>query len=70
MENYDYTLLAKMIITAKKNIPSEKALHLFGLGHPLPLSMAVALGCDTFDSAHTYCMQNTDGILLKMEHEI
>ena len=51
MENYDYTLLAKMIITAKKNIPSEKALHLFGLGHPLPLSMAVALGCDTFDSA-------------------
>ena len=51
MEHYDYTLLAKMIITAKKNIPSEKALHLFGLGHPLPLSMAVALGCDTFDSA-------------------
>ena len=51
MENYDYTLLAKMIITAKKNIPVDKALHLFGLGHPLPLSMAVALGCDTFDSA-------------------
>ena len=51
MENYDYKLLANMIITAKKNIPIEKPLHLFGLGHPLSLSMAVALGCDTFDSA-------------------
>ena len=51
MESYDYRLLAKMIITAKKNISAEKPFHLFGLGHPAPLSMAVALGCDTFDSA-------------------
>jgi 7-cyano-7-deazaguanine tRNA-ribosyltransferase len=26
-------------------------LHLFGAGHPLTMSLAVALGCDTFDSA-------------------
>ena len=26
-------------------------LHLFGAGHPLTIPLAVALGCDTFDSA-------------------
>ncbi len=51
MESYDFTLLAQMIVTAKKALPLDKPLHLFGLGHPLPLAMAVALGCDTFDSA-------------------
>ncbi|MGH9978290.1 MAG: tRNA-guanine transglycosylase, partial [Nitrososphaeraceae archaeon] len=29
----------------------NKPLHLFGAGHPLAISLAVALGCDTFDSA-------------------
>ena len=51
MESYDFTLLAQMIVTAKKALPLDKPLHLFGLGHPLLLAMAVALGCDTFDSA-------------------
>ena len=51
MERYDFALLAEMIIAAKSSLPVEKPFHLFGLGHPLPLSLAVALGCDTFDSA-------------------
>src|SRR5574338_595821 len=51
MESYEYRLLAKMIITAKKNIPDSIPLHLFGAGHPLTIPLAVALGCDTFDSA-------------------
>ena len=50
MEAYDFRLLAKMILTAKEFIPN-KPLHLFGAGHPLAISLAVALGCDTFDSA-------------------
>lgn len=50
MEAYDFRLLAKMILTAKDIIPN-KPLHLFGAGHPLAISIAVALGCDTFDSA-------------------
>lgn len=50
MEAYDFRLLAKMILTAKELIPN-KPLHLFGAGHPLAISLAVALGCDTFDSA-------------------
>ncbi|EPA04517.1 putative archaeosine tRNA-ribosyltransferase [Candidatus Nitrosarchaeum limnium BG20] len=51
MESYEYKLLAQMIIAAKKQIPYSIPLHLFGAGHPLTIPFAVALGCDTFDSA-------------------
>lgn len=51
MESYEYRILAEMILHAKKNMPSSIPLHLFGAGHPLTIPMAVALGCDTFDSA-------------------
>lgn len=51
MESYEYRLLARMIVTAKKEIPDSVPLHLFGAGHPLTIPLAVALGCDTFDSA-------------------
>jgi len=51
MESYEYRLLAQMIISAKKEIPHSVPLHLFGAGHPLTIPFAVALGCDTFDSA-------------------
>ena len=51
MESYEYKLLAEMIVAAKKNIPTSIPLHLFGAGHPLTIPLAVALGCDTFDSA-------------------
>jgi 7-cyano-7-deazaguanine tRNA-ribosyltransferase len=51
MERYLFDILTDMIITAKRNIPIEKPLHLFGAGHPFMFSLAVALGCDTFDSA-------------------
>lgn len=51
MESYEYRLLAQMIVSAKKVIPHSIPLHLFGAGHPLTIPFAVALGCDTFDSA-------------------
>lgn len=51
MENYRFDVLVDMIITAKRNLPIEKPLHLFGAGHPFMFSLAVALGCDLFDSA-------------------
>ena len=43
--------LADMILTAKKGLPLERPLHLFGAGHPSMFALAVALGCDLFDSA-------------------
>ena len=51
MESYEYKLLAQMIVSAKKKMPHSIPLHLFGAGHPLTIPFAVALGCDTFDSA-------------------
>lgn len=60
MESYEYRLLAEMIVAAKKQIPHNIPLHLFGAGHPLTIPFAVALGCDTFDSASymLYAKQN------------
>jgi 7-cyano-7-deazaguanine tRNA-ribosyltransferase len=51
MERYRFDVLVDMIATAKMNLPIDKPLHLFGAGHPLMFSLAVALGCDLFDSA-------------------
>jgi len=51
MQSYRFDVLVDMIMTAKMNLPIEKPLHLFGAGHPLMFSLAIALGCDLFDSA-------------------
>ncbi len=51
MENYRYADLVGMTMATKKAIPYSVPLHLFGAGHPLTMSLAVAMGCDTFDSA-------------------
>jgi len=51
MERHRFDVLVDMIITAKMNLPIDKPLHLFGAGHPMMFSLAVALGCDLFDSA-------------------
>jgi 7-cyano-7-deazaguanine tRNA-ribosyltransferase len=64
MESYEFKLLAKMIISAKTSIPSSKPLHLFGAGHPLTIPLAVALGCDTFDSASYMLYARDDRYML------
>jgi 7-cyano-7-deazaguanine tRNA-ribosyltransferase len=51
MENYMFAELLKMVVAARRPIPYSVPLHLFGAGHPLTMALAVALGCDTFDSA-------------------
>ncbi len=51
MEQYLFTTLVDMIVTAKQNLPPDRPLHLFGAGHPFMFTLAIALGCDMFDSA-------------------
>lgn len=51
MERYRFDVLVDMIMAAKMNLPIDRPLHLFGAGHPLMFALAVALGCDLFDSA-------------------
>jgi 7-cyano-7-deazaguanine tRNA-ribosyltransferase len=59
MEAYEFATLARMIVAAKKVVPA-KPVHLFGAGHPLTIPLAVALGCDMFDSA-SYMLYAKDG---------
>ena len=51
MQEYDFSLLVRMIVASKKHLPQNRPFHLFGAGHPLILPLTVALGCDMFDSA-------------------
>jgi len=51
MENYMFADLVRMVMAARRAVPYSTPLHLFGAGHPLTMALAVALGCDTFDSA-------------------
>jgi len=51
MENQRYTDLVRCIIYSKKGLNPSKPVHLFGAGHPLIFPLAVALGCDFFDSS-------------------
>lgn len=60
MERYLFKLLVDMIMTAKRNLPLNRAFHLFGAGHPFMFALAVSLGCDLFDSA-AYALYARDG---------
>ncbi|MEA2055757.1 MAG: tRNA guanosine(15) transglycosylase TgtA [Candidatus Thermoplasmatota archaeon] len=51
MENQRYCDLVNSIIYSKKGLDPSKPVHLFGCGHPLIFPLAVALGCDFFDSS-------------------
>jgi 7-cyano-7-deazaguanine tRNA-ribosyltransferase len=51
MENQRYSDLVRCIIYSKKGLDPSKPVHLFGAGHPIILPLAVALGCDFFDSS-------------------
>jgi len=63
MEQYRFDLLVDMVLTAKRNLPSNRPLHLFGAGHPFMFALAVALGCDMFDSAAYSLFAQTDRYL-------
>lgn len=51
MQQYQFDVLVDMVMAAKTNLPPDRPLHLFGAGHPMMFALAVALGCDIFDSA-------------------
>lgn len=63
MEQQRYLELASIIIAAKKGLPPQRPVHLFGAGHPLVFPLAVALGCDLFDSS-AYIKYAVDGRML------
>ena len=51
MESYRYKELVQVVLAAKRGLSPGTAVHLFGAGHPSMFALAVAMGCDLFDSA-------------------
>jgi len=51
LESHGFDKLVDIIMASKRNLPLNAPVHLFGAGHPMLFSLAVALGCDLFDSA-------------------
>lgn len=60
MESYRYCDLVDVIAASKKGLSAAAPVHLFGAGHPMMFSLAVAMGCDLFDSA-SYALYAKDG---------
>lgn len=63
MEDQRYLDLTKIILSSKKALDPSKPVHLFGAGHPLIFPLAVALGCDLFDSS-AYAKYAQDGRMI------
>ena len=63
MESYHYKELVDVVMNSIKYLPDNTARHLMGAGHPMVFALAVAMGCDLFDSA-AYILYAEDDRLL------
>ena len=57
---YRYADVVDAVLAAKRGLDPDCPVHLFGAGHPMMLALAVAAGCDLFDSA-AYALMARDG---------
>lgn len=51
MNEYRYGDMVDVVAGAKRGLAVDAPVHLFGAGHPMMFALAVAMGCDLFDSA-------------------
>ena len=51
MNEYRYDDMIDVVAAAKRGLSADAPVHLFGAGHPMMFALAVAAGCDLFDSA-------------------
>ena len=51
MNDYRFAEMVEVVAAAKRGLGADCPVHLFGAGHPMVFALAVALGCDLFDSA-------------------
>ncbi|MFX0107560.1 MAG: tRNA guanosine(15) transglycosylase TgtA [Candidatus Hodarchaeota archaeon] len=64
MESYRYSEIVDATIAAKKHLPGNRPVHLFGCGHPMFFAQAALLGCDFFDSASYAKFAEAERLLL------
>ncbi len=60
LNSYRYAEMAAVVAAAKRGLGQDAPAHLFGAGHPMTFALAVALGCDLFDSA-AYALYAREG---------
>ncbi|WP_122089029.1 tRNA guanosine(15) transglycosylase TgtA [Halalkalicoccus subterraneus] len=60
MNEYRYGDMVDVVAAAKRGLGPAATVHLFGAGHPMMFALAVAAGCDLFDSA-AYAIYARDG---------
>ncbi len=60
LRNYRFADVVDVVAAAKRGLPESAPVHLFGAGHPMMFALAVAMGCDLFDSA-AYALYARDG---------
>jgi 7-cyano-7-deazaguanine tRNA-ribosyltransferase len=64
MEGYRYRELVEIVMASVPYLPDSRARHLMGAGHPMVFALAVAMGCDLFDSAAYILYAEDDRLLM------
>lgn len=64
MEMYRYSDLVDVVMYSMRGLPENKPRHLMGAGHPMVFALAVAMGCDLFDSAAYILYANKDRFMM------
>ena len=64
MEQYKYADLVDVVMSSIKGLPESKPRHLMGAGHPMVFALAVAMGCDLFDSAAYILYANNNRLMM------
>lgn len=64
MEMYRYADLVDVVMHSMRGLPENKPRHLMGAGHPMLFALAVAMGCDLFDSAAYILYANKDRFMM------
>ncbi|RAP53506.1 MAG: tRNA-guanine(15) transglycosylase [Methanosphaera sp. rholeuAM270] len=64
MEMYRYADLVDAVMYSMRGLPVNKPRHLMGAGHPMVFALAVAMGCDLFDSAAYILYANKDRFMM------
>ena len=60
LNGYRYGDVIEVVLAATRGLGADAPVHLFGAGHPMTFALAVAAGCDLFDSA-AYALYARDG---------
>ena len=60
MNDYRFAEMIDAVAASKRGLGPAAPVHLFGAGHPMMFALAVAMGCDLFDSA-AYALYARDG---------